>query len=108
MKETRMKGEGEDQPPQRQTWARPLDGPLTRDRVKIAVLGGAGAGAAFSEPRLWQTESGIVDLSDLILHAAEHPDALAQRLEDMLTYYRDLADQFDCSRASRLTRWTSC
>ncbi len=40
------------------TWARPLDGPLTRDRVKIAILGGAGDGTAFSEPRLWETESG--------------------------------------------------
>lgn len=74
---------------------RPLDGPLTRDRVKIAILGGAGDGTAFSEPRLWQTESGIIDLGDLLLHATDDPDALSQHLEDMLRYYHDLADQSD-------------
>jgi|GEM_PF-4341767 hypothetical protein len=74
------------------TWARPLDGPLTTDRIKIAILGGAGDGTAFSEPRLWETEAGIVDLGDLILHAADDPDALRTRLEDMSAYYRDLAD----------------
>lgn len=82
-------------PPQRQTWARPLDGPLTRDRVKVAILGGAGDGTAFSEPRPWETESGIVDLGDLILHATDDPDALERRLGDMLTYYCDLANQSD-------------